>query len=184
MKKILTVAFWVLLSIQVSAAEEKKPAFGMETDLVQPFIPKVGIFTLNLTREFWSVGGNGGELMLGVFIRPKVKHDVVDVIDEYAVSIGVRQYIWQGLHVEAKYSAGYVWGKTNLVDRKDYESFVQLGEILVGYRFDVYAFGSSTLYIAPQFGVLQGLNPELIIGPRNGKSDTFLEGKLLVGLRF
>lgn len=179
MKKTILLAAMVATFSPAFAAK-----WGVEADLIQPFIPTVGVYTLNATRETWKIGDEAGELMLGAFLRPLVSHDVVETIDEYLGSVGVRQYFWRGAHAEAKYYAGYVWGKKNKVDGKDYEGFVQFIEVMVGYRFDLVDIGSGQLYVIPQFGVIHGFNPELVIGPRDGKPETFIEGKLMLGYRF
>ncbi|MFN9703196.1 MAG: hypothetical protein ACK595_00045 [Planctomycetota bacterium] len=159
--------------------------YGIETELLQPFIPEVGVITIKATQTLWGdPGASHGDAMLGVFLRPSVSHDVVDTIDEYMASVGYRHYFGKGLHAEVQYLAGYVWGRDNLVDGKDYEGFVQFVEANVGYRFDFNPGSKRGFYVIPQFGYIQGLNEELIIGPRNGKDDTFWQGKLLVGYRF
>ena len=61
---------------------------------------------------------------------------------------------------------------------------MQFAEANVGYRFDFNPGSKRGFYVMPQVGYVQGLNEELIIGPRNGKDDTFWQGKLLVGYRF
>jgi hypothetical protein len=159
--------------------------WGLEADLVQPFIPEVNIITIKATRTITGVPSAAhGDLMLGVFVRPNITHDVVTRISEHMGSIGYRQYIRGGLHAEAQYLAGYVWGTRNLVDRKDYEGFVHFAEANVGYRIPLGRAAGRRLYATPQIGFLQGLNDELVIGPRNGKADAFVTGKLLVGFSF
>lgn len=75
-------------------------------------------------------------------------------------------------------------GKHNKVDGKDYESFVQFAEANVGYRFNIMKSSSYNLYLNAQGGFLQGMNKELIIGPRNGKPDYFFQAKFLIGVSF
>lgn len=170
---------------QAATEDYTTSQYGIETELLQPFVPEVGIITFKGSKTLWGKNGEShGDALLGVFLRPNVSHDVVDTIDEYQASIGYRHYFWQGLHAEVQYLAGYVWGKNNLVDGKDYEGFVQFAEANIGYRIDFAKDQQRGFYIIPQFGYIQGLNEELIIGPRNGKDDTFWQGKLLVGYRF
>ncbi len=164
--------------------------WAVEVELIQPFLPEVGIISIRGSRTLWGEsGGVRGDLLLGAFIRPNVKHDVVETIDEYLLAVGYRQYIWRGLHAEVALLGGWVWGQNNKLDGEDYSNPTLLGEALVGYRFGFwepggfYADGSTTgVYVSPQFGVIQGLVTD--IGPRGGKSDTFLQAKLLVGVSF
>jgi hypothetical protein len=185
--KTLAITLTTFLSIQVNAqsdsSESKK--WGFELDLVQPFIPEVEIITAKITRNvFGETDDKHGEIMLGTFIRPNVKHDVVEIIDEYMVSLGYRHYFTKNLNFEAQYYAGNVDGKKNKVDGKDYSGFVHFAEVNVGYKLNIFKLKSTTIYLNPQFGYLQGLNKELIIGPRNGKSDAFVQGKLQIGISF
>lgn len=160
------------------------PKWGIETELIAPFLPEVGIITIKATR---TITGNTnermhGDLLLGVYLRPNVKHDIVETIDEYLLTIGYRQYFVKGFHLEAQIDGGYAWGTNNKIDRKDYNNFALLGEVNTGYTFHFPSAKKSNFYILPQIGVLHGL--ETNIGPRGGKSDTFIQGKLLVGIRF
>lgn len=159
--------------------------WGIEMDLIQPFIPEVNITTVKVIRTVTGTpSARHGDLMLGVFIRPNITHDVVTRISEYMGSVGYRAYFARGLHAEVQYNAGYVWGQRNRFDRKNYEGFVQFAEVNAGYRIPISRGERRRLYATPQIGYLQGLNDELIIGPRNGKSDGFVQGKLLVGFSF
>ena len=183
--KIIVVAIVLLINIQTNAQTSDSKKWGFEADLIQPFLPEIEIITVKFTRTiFGETDGKHGDLMLGAFIRPNVKHDVVDVIDEYMASIGYRQYFTKNLNFELQYYAGNVDAKKNKVDGKDYSGFVHFAEANVGYKLNIYKSNGITLYTMPQFGYLQGLNEELIIGPRNGKADAFVQGKLQIGISF
>ena len=185
-KTILLFVF-VLDSFQSYAQETttNSKKWGFEVDLIQPFLPEIEIITAKVSRNIWgNTDENHGEIMLGAFIRPNVKHDVVETIDEYMVSIGYRHYFTKNLNFELQYYAGNVDAKKNKVDGKNYSGFVHFLEANVGYKFNILKFKSSTIYLNPQFGYLQGLNDELIIGPRNGKADAFIQGKLQLGISF
>ena len=183
--KIIVVAIVLLINIQTNAQTSNSKKWGFEADLIQPFLPEIEIITVKFTRTiFGETDGKHGDLMLGAFIRPNVKHDVVDVIDEYMASIGYRQYFTKNLNFELQYYAGNVDAKKNKVDGKDYSGFVHFAEANVGYKLNIYKSNGITLYTMPQFGYLQGLNEELIIGPRNGKADAFVQGKLQIGISF
>ncbi len=160
------------------------PKWGIETELIAPFLPEVGIITVKTTRTITNSADASlhGDLLLGVYLRPNVQHDIVETIDEYLLTVGYRQYFYKGLHIEAQLDAGYAWGHKNKIDGKDYNNFALLGEANAGYTFHLRSKGSSNFYILPQFGVLHGLSTN--IGPRGGKSDTFIQGKLIIGIRF
>jgi hypothetical protein len=192
----------VLIAAPLLGKEEKK--WSVETELIQPFIPTVHIGRIHLTRTIWGDWTEAhGEIKIGAFIRPRVKHDVVDVIDEYAASFGYRHFFDANWTIEANYYIGYVWADNNKWNRrylgpyallaeapeirayafkeveKDYEGRVQFAEALVGYRF--FLNEEKSIYLLPQFGVIHGLHGSNIIGPRDGKTETFLEGNLIIG---
>jgi hypothetical protein len=123
-----------------------------------------------------------GELLLGAYIRPNIKHDVVEKINEYLLITGYRQYFWKGLHAEAKSNLGYAWGTKNLIDSKDYNKLSWFWEANTGYKFDFAKKQNTNLYAIAQFGILSKITAD--IGPRGGKSDTFIQGNLLVGINF
>jgi hypothetical protein len=167
--------------------------WGVEAELVQPFIPSVHIISARGTRTVWGdPGGLRGDVMLGLYARPAVAHDIVERIDEYLVSAGYRQYFVRGLHVESAVLAGWAVGTKNLIDGQDYSHPAVLMEALVGYRFgflepggffsDAAEPGGIGFYASPQFGFIAGLSTD--IGPRGGQPDFFIQGKLLVGVSF
>jgi hypothetical protein len=186
--------FAATLSASVARAQEAAPSnprppapavkkpWGAELELVQPFIPEVGIFTAKGTRTLWgSDGGLKGDAIVGVFLRPGVDHNVVDEIDEYAAILGYRQYFWRGLHAEALTYLGWARGTRNKKDGKNYEDFAWLAEVSAGYRFTIVDGSSLSLYVTPQVGYLQGVYTN--IGPRD-TPDRFLTAKLLLGAQF
>lgn len=163
------------------AAQPEKP-WALETEVLWPFIPEVGIFTLKLTRRV--TGGRGGfrgEAIVGAYARPHVAHNVVERIDEYAGTLGYRQYVLRGLHAELLTHIGYAHGERNKIDGKDYSDVAWLLEVNAGYRFDLVNRPGIGAYVAPQVGVVRDLYAN--IGPRNSSS-TFVTGKLLVGVSF
>lgn len=207
MKKPLTVAlaaFAVSMASMPSAhAETDIPAetttsespsmhkWSVEVDAVQPFLPTIGIIRPKVTRTLWGAPSKPrGDLVLGLWIRPHIEHDVVETIDEYMGSVGYRQYVWKGLHAEAILDAGAAWGK-NKLDGKDYRTATLFLDVNVGYRFGFFEPGGIVegtgdgvgFFVAPQVGMLAGLGVA-DIGPRNGKPDVFLQGTLLVGASF
>ncbi|MCA9608926.1 MAG: hypothetical protein KC619_25155 [Myxococcales bacterium] len=143
-----------------------------------------------LAWTFWGDAGDArGELLVSIYVRPHVGHDVVETIDEYMVGLGYRQFFWEGLQVEASLLGGVAWG-TNLVDHREYVTPTLFGEVNAGYRFAFFEPGGFFysgedvgFYVTPQLGVLCSLGVA-DIGPRNGKADWFLQGALLLGLSF
>ena len=191
MKKSIKVLSVMLLLIsgkafsQTSTDNPKK--WGIETELIQPFLPNVGIIRLTATRTISSAKSKmKGDLLLGMYIRPNVKHDVVEKINEYMLVLGYRQYFWKGLHLEGKANVGYAWGTRNLIDGKDYETSTIFWESNLGYKFNVTNKTKTSFYLIPQFGVLGNAkgNNTINIGPRGGKSDTFVQGSLVFGVNF
>jgi hypothetical protein len=180
------VFFGVKINAQSNSPSTPKK-WGIETELVQPFLPTVNIIRLQATRTLTAADSKRkGDLLLGMYIRPNVKHDVVEKINEYMLSAGYRQYFWKGLHLEAKANIGYAWGTKNLIDGKDYETSTFFYEANLGYKFEFLKKQKSNLYAIPQFGVLGNAkgNNTTNIGPRGGKPDVFIQGGLLIGINF
>jgi hypothetical protein len=172
-------------SAQSNSESPKK--WGFETELIQPFLPEVGIIRLTATRTITTENSKmRGDLLFGMYIRPNVKHDVVEKINEYMLIVGYRQYFWKGLHLEGKANVGYAWGTKNLIDGKDYETSTIFWESNLGYKFNLTNKTKSSLYLIPQFGVIGNAKGEntVNIGPRGGKPDTFIQGSLIVGINF
>lgn len=185
MKKMILIALMTFISVINSTAQnsvsDKK--WGIETELVQPFIPGVGIFKVVGSYQPENIiADTKTEILFGLYFRPNVKnHDVVEEIDEYLTLVGFRQYIWNGLHVEFMNYLGYAWGTKNKIDGKDYSDIAWLAELSLGYKFNVMSVGNSNLYILPQFGFMKGIHT--YIGPRK-KADEFITGELNIGFEF
>ncbi|MFM2269345.1 MAG: hypothetical protein RL757_2786 [Bacteroidota bacterium] len=185
--QILTVAILLFQGKVIAQNNSSTPQkWGIETELVQPFLPTVGIVRLQGSYTVTAPEKRQGDLLFGAYIRPNTKHDVVEKINEYMVILGYRQYFWKGLHVEAKANIGYAWGTKNLIDGKDYETATLFWETNVGYKFKLTNKTTNSLYVIPQFGVLgNARGPSTVnIGPRGGKPDTFIQGGLTIGINF
>jgi len=184
----------VLLALGFGAASAE-PArahlWSIETEAIQPFIPTVGILHVRVTRQVWGASdGPHGDLVVGAYIRPHVAHDVVEYIDEYMATVGLRFFAWRGLHAEALVDAGAAWG-TNKLDGMDYRTPTLFGELNLGYRFAFFRPGglagaprSVGWFLTPQVGLLSSLGVGNDIGPRDGKPDWFLQAALLMGASF
>jgi hypothetical protein len=185
MKQLIktTTAFFLIFGfLNVKAQDNASKKWGLETELIQPFLPNVGIVRIQATYALTSPEKQRGELLFGAYIRPNVKHDVVEKINEYLLMTGYRQYFWKGLHAEAKSNLGYAWGTKNLLDGKDYNKLSWFWEANTGYKFDFAKKQNTSWYAIAQFGILSKITAD--IGPRGGKSDTFIQGNLLVGINF
>lgn len=180
---LISAICWLTFIVQSAFAQTASPKWGLETELIQPFIPNVGIFRLQATRTVTDPDRpNRGDLLIGAYIRPNVKHDIVETINEYMLIVGYRQYVWRGLHLEAKTNVGFANGTKNRIDGKNYANLSWFWEANAGYRFSLTGRGRAGLYVIPQVGVLSSISAD--IGPRGGKSDTFPQGNLLVGFQF
>lgn len=176
-----------------TAAAEPAPdhLWSIETEAVQPFVPTVGIVHVRVSRRAWgTAGGPHGDVIAGVYVRPHVEHDVVETIDEYMATIGLRAYAWRGLHVEALVDAGVAWG-TNKIDGMAYRTPTLFGEVNVGYQLAFFTPGGLAgaprglgWFVTPQVGLLSSLGVGNDIGPRGGKPDWFLQAALLLGASF
>ncbi len=185
--KILTVLILLNLSGIVAQSQENFHKWSLETELVQPFIPTVNIIRIQAVRNINKPEAKlKSELLLGAYIRPNVKHDVVEKINEYMLMAGYRQYLWKGLHLEGKANIGYAWGTKNLIDGKDYETSTIFYESNFGYKFNLTKKNKNNIYLIPQFGVLGNAKGEntVNIGPRGGKPDVFLQGNFNLGINF
>lgn len=182
--KLILPSVVFLTMVFASFAQSGEPAvhkWSFEADVVQPFIPTVGIFNIQATRNVFTGNSQKGDLLLGVYLRPNVKHDIVEEIDEYMLYIAYRHFLWKGLHLEAGMNTGYYWGWNNLVNGRDYEGVGMYWETNIGYKLELGK--SKRFFINPQAGFIgtMGLSD---IGPRQGKSDNFVQGNLLLGLNF
>lgn len=181
MKKVALIVLGVMFCVISQAQVNNLHKWSFEVELIQPFVPTVHIWNVQATRNLFNNGSQSGDLLLGLYLRPNVEHDVVEEIDEYMFYAAYRHYFWKGLHLESGMNTGYYWGWNNLVDGKDYEGVGIYYEANVGYKLD---FGENKrFFVNPQFGVMgtMGLSD---IGPRQGKTDHFIQGNLLIGINF
>ncbi len=179
------LALFLLMSSHAFAqsSTETQLKWGIETELVQPFLPTINIVRIQVSRTlFTTTNTMRGDMLFGAYIRPNVEHDVVEKINEYMLAIGYRHYFWKGLHLEAKSNMGYAWGTKNLIDGQDYETPTWFWEANLGYKFQLTKKQNNSLYLMPQFGAIGNIVGD--IGPRGGKPDNFIQGNLLIGINF
>lgn len=185
-QRIVLLSLLLLTTAASAEGNDPSPAaslWGLEADLVAPFVPQVHIIT---ARVAFTVRGAEGDtpldLLVGVYARPNVDHDIVRTIDEYHMTLGARQYFLRDWSLEAQLDGGYAWGTANRIDGRDHNGPAVLGELHLGYRYLFLGDSLGGPYFLPQVGVIQGLFTD--IGPRGGKPDTFFSGKLQLGYRF
>ncbi|NLH47874.1 MAG: hypothetical protein GX444_04635 [Myxococcales bacterium] len=79
------------------------------------------------------------------------------------VIVGLRHYLWKGLHAEYQLWPAYDWYYEKH-EKKYYSGFELWNEGRIGYRFDIKLSEKISLYITPQwalgFGVYGGNKPE------------------------
>jgi hypothetical protein len=176
--------------VTVTSAAPSPHPWGLETELVQPFLPTINIVRLTGTRTLWgSPGGLRGDVMVGGRYRLQTDDAVAQQVTELLLSVGYRQYFWRGLHAEAFVAGGWLAG-TNRIDGKRYSGAGFALSATAGYRFGFFEPGGFFdqhsgvgFYVTPQFGFLQVLTPDSL-GPRGSVPSTYLQGALLVGLSF
>jgi hypothetical protein len=182
-KFLLIISVLSILHSAIIAQNNQTKKWGIETELIQPFLPTINIVRIQATRIITeSQQSRKDALLLGAYIRPNIKHDVVEKIDEYMAVVGYRQFFWKGLHLEAKSNMGYAMGTKNLVDGKNYETATWFWETNVGYKMDLVKKQKINYYAIAQFGGIGNLYAD--IGPRGGKPDNFMQGNLLIGINF
>jgi len=181
MKKFSLILVSVILALSLQAQIDNPFRWSFEAELIQPFVPTVEIFNIQATRTIFENTKQKGELVIGAYIRPNVEHDVVEEIDEHMLYVAYRHFLWRGFHAEAGMNTGYYWGWKNLVDGRDYEGIGMYWEANIGYKWNVGK--SNRFFVNPQFGAVgtMGLSD---IGPRNGKTDNFVQGNLFLGVNF
>jgi len=186
--KLMTLLALPLLALPASAEEVRaslpSPAqtWGLETDVAYALVPGVRAYTLNATHTLWGERDSlRGDVVFGIYLRPRVAHNVVETLDEYLLNAGYRQYLWKGLHAEVMLQGGYAWGWNNALDGKDYQAPSILAAVHAGYRFAFLEDKAFGFYVLPQVGYLQGLYTN--IGPRL-TPDRFFSAKLILGASF
>ena len=164
--------------------------WGIETEVLQPGFPGVGMFRLTGGRRVWGAAGVlRGDLMVGVRYRRPVADTVSSTVTEVLGSVGYRQYFWRGLLLELHVTAGLVSG-TNRIDGMARSNFGMAGSLLAGYRFGFFepgGFFDTTsavgFFIIPQVGVFRVLTLDSL-GPRGSASATAFEAAVQLGVSF
>lgn len=130
------------------------------------------------------------EVGLGFLIQPESTskaNDAFNVDGLYSanmLSIGIRQYLWKGLHVEYVSNLGRARITNSKVDGKDYSAFVIFSQSFIGYKFNVLKRQKFNLFVIGQggFGYAKNFNqwPEL----NSNVSPIYGLGDLKIGINF
>lgn len=150
MKK--TIFLFVLVSVltmNVSAqSEEKQSKFGIETDILWPFVAQAS--RTHFTVKLWQKGNLRGDVYVGLNFDFPRDRETEGRFADYSLASGYRQYFWKGLNLEFSQTTGLGILQNHVSTRKTYQSFDWLVSGYIGYKFE---FAKKKLYVLPQFGV-------------------------------
>ena len=110
-------------------------------------------YALNPKHQFKT------ELGLGAMVQPYSTTKGSESFNqdgEYSAlmaSIGVRQYVWRGLHFEEVINLGRGSIQNSLVNGSDYDAFVVFTQSFIGYRFDFFKSKRVGFYLIGQMGL-------------------------------
>jgi hypothetical protein len=148
-KTVLLFVIACLFATSVFAqSNEKESKFGLETDLLWPFI--VQATGTHFTIKLWQKGNLRGDVYAGVNIDFPRDRETEGRFADYSLATGYRQYCWKGLHAEFSQTTGMGVLENHVTTGKTYNSFDWLITGYVGYKFE---FAKKKLYVLPQFGV-------------------------------
>lgn len=200
-RRTCAVFFLLLGAIQGTSAagdghrtvpEAHRP-WGVEFNVIWPFVPGVGIYTAKGTRTLWSREDQTGEVTFGLLIRPGVDDDEnADLFREYGVNLGYRHYFWRKAHLELALYPSWAIEERNYRDGEDHQGFALTTEVYAGYRIDVGTRdhhwseesdrSGPVWYVMPQSGV--GYTVFSDLGPPTVENSVFWTLNLQVGARF
>ena len=148
-KPVLLLGIVSVLTMNVFAqSESKESKFGLETDILWPFI--VQTTRTHFTIKLWQKGNLRGDIYAGVNIDFPRDRETEGRFADYSLATGYRQYFWKGLHLEFSQTTGLGVLENHVTTEKTYNSFDWLMSGYVGYKFE---FAEKKLYVIPQFGV-------------------------------
>lgn len=135
-----------------TVAVEKKHAIE-----ASPMSPFMRIYVIQYSYQF----APQNDLMLGLSYM-NIQFDDGET-HAPGLIVGLRHYLWKGLHVEYQLWPAYDWYYEKHED-KYYAGFELWNEGRIGYRFDIKLTPQTSLYLTPQwalgFGVYGGNKPE------------------------
>ena len=148
-KPVLLLGIVSVLTMNVFAqSESTESKFGLETDILWPFI--VQTTRTHFTIKLWQKGNLRGDVYAGVNIDFPRDRETEGRFADYSLATGYRQYFWKGLHLEFSQTTGLGVLENHVTTEKTYNSFDWLMSGYVGYKFE---FAEKKLYAIPQFGV-------------------------------
>jgi hypothetical protein len=157
--------------------------WGVEFNVVWPFVPGVEIYTAKATRTLWAKGNAHGDLTFGFLWRPGTTEDEnAEEFSEIGANIGYRHYFWKGLHAELALYPSFAQETKNKIDGQDYEGFAMTTEFYAGYKFDVFNRAKYSFYLMPQAGI--GYNVISNLGPETEENAPFPTLNLQIGINF
>ncbi len=178
---ICLIGFDVRAQTNQEANDSKK--WGIEFNVVWPFVPGVEIYTAKATRTLWTNGNAHGDLTFGFLLRPGTTEDEnAEEFSEFGVNIGYRHYFWKGLHAELALYPCFARERINKIDGQDYEGFAMTTEFYAGYKFDILKRTKYSIYLMPQAGI--GYNFLSNLGPETEKNAPFPTFNLQIGVNF
>lgn len=157
--------------------------WGIEFNVVWPFVPGVEIYTLKGTYTTWQKKHFKGDAIVGLLYRPGTKNDEnAEQFSEIGTGIGYRQFFWKGLHVETILFSSFAQEERNKIDGKNYSGYALTTEFYVGYKFDFLKQKKVSMYLMPQAGI--GYNAVSLLGPASEENRPFPAINLQVGINF
>jgi hypothetical protein len=187
---ILFIAFFFSTIAKAQKADYKTPEekrWGVEFSPIG-----AGVFRLFQAKGTYLINPKSkfkGEVGFGVLLQPESTAPASESFNEdgtysaYMASVGYRQYLWKGLHLESVINFGYGGNRENKLDGKDYEAFLVFNQNFIGYKFNVMNREKFNLFIIGQGGF--GYVPvNTNQWPRSGDSSIYGLGDLKVGVNF
>jgi hypothetical protein len=180
---IANLFFTFNVKAQTSQTTNSEKPWGVEFNVVWPFVPGVEIYTAKATRTIWAREKSHGDITFGLLVRPGTRNDEnAEKFSEFGLNIGYRHYFWKGLHAELAIYPSFAREVKNKIDGRDYEGFAMTTECYTGYRFDVLKKNIYSLYLMPQAGI--GYNVISNLGPQTEANAPFPTLNLQIGINF
>lgn len=183
MKKLSLTITLLAITLLTHAQVPNARKFGIENNMVWPFVPGVEIYTAKLTTTIFQSDKMRGELLTGILFRPGTKNDPnAEVFKEIGLGLGYRHYFTEGFHLEFMLFPSYAQEINNTIDGQDYKSLAMTTELYTGYKFNLFHREKYNLYLLPQVGV--GYNVFSRLGPESEANAPFPVISLQLGVNF
>lgn len=188
-KTIVTLAMGITcLTVFFAQAQNGKPAeqpkkWGLECNVLWPFVPGVEIYTFKATYTLWTKNQMHGDFTFGILARPgTLNDDNAEKFSEIGMNTGYRQYFWKGLHAELAVYPSLAKETRNKKDGENYQGFALTMECYAGYQFSFSKEKSVSWYVMPQAGI--GYNAISNLGPATRENAPFPTLNVQVGINF